>query len=80
MLLARTARRQQPLGVHLPDLSILPTGPTRSPEATRQLASRARRRVRGSGAFTVNDAKIVELDVLVDPDRVAQLDLGVLQR
>src|SRR3954453_12618299 len=30
------------------------------------------------GAFTVRDGKIVELDFLVDPERLAQLDLTVL--
>lgn len=30
------------------------------------------------GAFTIKDGKIVECDFLVDPDRVAQLDLEVL--
>jgi Sigma-70, region 4 len=86
----------------------------RSPEATRQLASRARRRVQGPkavagqalywsqigltirralvngapgivsirdgkpfsvGAFTVENGKIVEIDFLADPERIAQLDL-----
>jgi len=31
------------------------------------------------GAFTVRNGKIVECDFLVDPDRIAQLDLRVLQ-
>jgi len=31
------------------------------------------------GAFTIKDGKIVECDFLVDPDRLAQLDLEVLQ-
>jgi RNA polymerase sigma-70 factor (ECF subfamily) len=30
------------------------------------------------GAFTVRDGKIVELGFLADPDRLAQLDLTVL--
>jgi RNA polymerase sigma-70 factor (ECF subfamily) len=30
------------------------------------------------GAFTIKDGKIVELDFLVDPERLAQLDLNVL--
>jgi RNA polymerase sigma-70 factor (ECF subfamily) len=30
------------------------------------------------GAFTIRDKKIVELDFLVDPARLAQLDLNVL--
>src|SRR6266542_3542049 len=89
----------------------------RSPEATRQLASRARRRVQGAkavagqalywsqsglitqralvngapgtvsirdgkpfsvGAFTVKNGKIVEIDFLADPERIAQLDLTLL--
>src|SRR6266545_3565499 len=97
----------------------------RSPEATRQLASRARRRGRGGlsrrvqgakavagqalywsqsglitqralvngapgtvsirdgkpfsvGAFTVKNGKIVEIDFLADPERIAQLDLTLL--
>jgi hypothetical protein len=32
------------------------------------------------GAFTIRDGKIVELDFLVDPQRLAQLDLTVLDR
>ena len=31
------------------------------------------------GAFTIKDGKIVELDFLVDPERLARLDLEVLQ-
>ena len=31
------------------------------------------------GAFTIRDGKIVEFDILVDPDRIAQLELDVLQ-
>jgi RNA polymerase sigma-70 factor, ECF subfamily len=31
------------------------------------------------GAFTIKDGKIVECDFLVDPDRLAQLDLKVLE-
>jgi RNA polymerase sigma factor (sigma-70 family) len=31
------------------------------------------------GAFTISNGRIVECDILVDPDRVAQLDLKVLQ-
>lgn len=31
------------------------------------------------GAFTIKNGKIVELDILVDPERVAQVDLEVLQ-
>jgi RNA polymerase sigma-70 factor (ECF subfamily) len=31
------------------------------------------------GAFTIRNGKIVELDFLVDPDRLAQLDLKVLE-
>jgi ketosteroid isomerase-like protein len=32
------------------------------------------------GAVTVRDGKIVELDFLTDPERLAQLDLTVLDR
>jgi hypothetical protein len=32
------------------------------------------------GALTVRDGKIVELDFLADPERLAQLDLTVLDR
>jgi len=32
------------------------------------------------GAVTVRDGKIVELDFLADPERLAQLDLTVLDR
>ena len=31
------------------------------------------------GAFTIRNGKIVEFDILVDPDRIAQLELDVLQ-
>jgi hypothetical protein len=31
------------------------------------------------GAFTVRDGKIVELDILADPDRLAKLDLTILE-
>jgi RNA polymerase sigma factor (sigma-70 family) len=31
------------------------------------------------GAFTVKDGKIVELDILADPDRLAKLDLTILE-
>jgi RNA polymerase sigma-70 factor (ECF subfamily) len=31
------------------------------------------------GAFTIRDGRIVECDFLVDPDRLARLDLEVLQ-
>ena len=31
------------------------------------------------GAFTIKDGKVVELDFLVDPERLAQLDLTVLE-
>jgi RNA polymerase sigma-70 factor (ECF subfamily) len=31
------------------------------------------------GAFTINNGRIIECDFLVDPDRVAQLDLDMLQ-
>ena len=41
------------------------------------LAKRNRRRAE-SGAVTVRDGKIVELDFLADPERLAQLDLTVL--
>ena len=30
------------------------------------------------GAFTVRGGKIVELDILVDPERLAKLDLTIL--
>jgi hypothetical protein len=30
------------------------------------------------GAFTIRNGKIVEIDVLVDPDRIARLDRDVL--
>ena len=32
------------------------------------------------GAFTIRDGKIVECDFLVDPERLARLDLKVLER
>src|SRR5918912_1043668 len=51
MLRSRGTRREQPLDVHVPDPIV-----ERSPEATRQLASRARRRVRG--AAPVPDADL----------------------
>ena len=31
------------------------------------------------GAFTVKNGKIVEIDFLVDPKRIARLDLNVLE-
>jgi RNA polymerase sigma-70 factor (ECF subfamily) len=31
------------------------------------------------GAFTIRDGRIVELDFLVDPERLARLDLKVLE-
>jgi RNA polymerase sigma-70 factor (ECF subfamily) len=31
------------------------------------------------GAFTIKNGKIVELDILVDPDRIAQLKLDMLR-
>ena len=30
------------------------------------------------GAFTVRDGRIVEIDILADPDRIAQFDLTIL--
>jgi RNA polymerase sigma-70 factor (ECF subfamily) len=32
------------------------------------------------GAFTVKSGRIVEIDILADPERVSQLDLTVLQQ
>src|SRR6266496_2566460 len=43
MLRSRAARCEEPIGVHLPEPIV-----ERSPEAARQLASRARRRIRGT--------------------------------
>jgi RNA polymerase sigma-70 factor (ECF subfamily) len=31
------------------------------------------------GAFTIRDGRIIELDFLVDPERVAKIDLRVLE-
>ena len=64
----------------------------RSPEAARQLASRARRRVQGESAVPDADlatqrevldaflvaAREVEMDILADPERLSQLDLVIL--
>jgi RNA polymerase sigma-70 factor (ECF subfamily) len=53
----------------------------RSPAATRQLASRARRRVRGaatSQADPVRQRQVVDAFLAADPDRLAELDLAVL--
>jgi DNA-directed RNA polymerase specialized sigma24 family protein len=49
----------------------------RSPEAARQLASRARRRVQ-VGGITVRNRRIVAIDILADRDRLRELDLTVL--
>jgi ketosteroid isomerase-like protein len=46
--------------------------------AAGMLAERAGK-VFSVGAFTVRNAKIVECDFLVDPERVAQLNLKVLE-
>jgi hypothetical protein len=57
-------------------------GRTDDPAGARQRGSRARVRTNGKpfsvGAFTIKDGKIVECDFLVDPERLAQLDLKVL--
>lgn len=58
----------------------------RSPAAARQLASRARRRVRGApvpdpdikAQRAVVDGRIVSMEVLADPDRMRELDLTIL--
>ena len=59
----------------------------RSAAAARQLASRARRRVRGTTAVSgtrlarqreVPDDRITRIEVIADPDRLGQLDLAVL--
>ena len=47
----------------------------RSAATTRQLASRARRRVRGA---EVSRGRIAEIDILADPERLRRADLAVL--
>jgi RNA polymerase sigma-70 factor, ECF subfamily len=31
------------------------------------------------GAFTVRDGKIAQIDILADPERIAELDLNALE-
>jgi len=52
----------------------------RTPTAARQLASRARRRVQvpGSAPDAVQDGKIVEIELLADPEQLSRLDLGTV--
>src|SRR5439155_149834 len=47
----------------------------RSPEATRQVASRDGQPF-SIGAFTIKNGRIAEIDFLADPERIAQLDLS----
>jgi RNA polymerase sigma-70 factor (ECF subfamily) len=44
------------------------------------LVSEREGKVFSVGAFTVKDGRIVELDFLIDPERLARVDLALLDR
>jgi hypothetical protein len=86
MLRSRGTRGEEPIGVHVPEPIV-----DRSPEAARQLASRARRRIRGTApdpdigaqrevvdAFfaAARDGDFDALVAVLDPDVVLRADLG----
>src|SRR5918998_415205 len=84
MLRSRKTRGEEPLDAHLPDPIL-----ERSPEAARQLASRARRRIRGADTTPDADAaaqqEVVEAFLAAARDGdfdalVAVLDPGIVLR